>query len=57
MDFQRQAGKSKKTETGLPTIQIDLDLRSDVANEFRETQGKTAESVERTAAAEDQLKR
>jgi len=49
--------KGKKTETGLQIIQIDQDLRSDVAKELREIQGKTAELVERKVAAEDQLKR
>lgn len=49
--------KGKKTEIGLQIIQIDQDLRSDVAKELREIQGKTAELVERKVAAEDQLKR
>lgn len=49
--------KGKKTETGLQIIQIDQDLRSDVARELREIQGKTAELVERKVTAEDQLKR
>uniref|UniRef100_E6VQ13 Membrane fusion protein (MFP) family protein n=1 Tax=Rhodopseudomonas palustris (strain DX-1) TaxID=652103 RepID=E6VQ13_RHOPX len=49
--------KGKKIETGLQIIQIDQDLRSDVAKELREIQGKTAELVERKVAAEDQLKR
>lgn len=49
--------KGKKTEIGLQIIQIDQDLRSDVAKELREIQGKTAEFVERKVAAEDQLKR
>jgi HlyD family secretion protein len=47
----------KKTETRLQIIQIDQDLRSEVAKELREIQGKTAELVERKVAAEDQLKR
>ena len=38
-------------------IQIDQDLRSEVATELRETQGKISEFVERKVAAEDQLKR
>jgi len=49
--------KGKKTETGLQIIQIDQDLRSDVAKELREIQGKAAELVERKVTAEDQLKR
>ena len=49
--------KGKMTETQLQIIQIDQDLRSEVAKELREIQGKTAELVERKVAAEDQLKR
>ncbi|QWG22169.1 HlyD family type I secretion periplasmic adaptor subunit [Bradyrhizobium sediminis] len=49
--------KGKKTETGLQIIQIDQELRSEVAKELREIQGKSAELVERKVAAEDQLKR
>ena len=49
--------KGKKSETGLQIIQIEQDLRSDVAKDLREIQGKTAELVERKVAAEDQLKR
>lgn len=49
--------KGKITETGLQITQIDQDLKSEVAKESREIQGKTAELVERTVAVEDQLKR
>lgn len=49
--------KGKKTETALQIIQIDQDLRSDVAKELREIQAKAVELVERKVAAEDQLKR
>jgi HlyD family secretion protein len=49
--------KGKKTETELQIMQIDQDLRSDVARELREIQGKAAELIERKVAAEDQLKR
>lgn len=49
--------KGKKTEIELQIIQIDQDLRSEVAKELREIQGKVAELVERKVAAEDQLKR
>jgi hypothetical protein len=55
--IQRQAGKRKEDRNWTPIIQIDQDLRSDVATEFRETRGKTAELVERKAAAKDQLMR
>src|SRR5215468_9546618 len=49
--------RGKITETELQTIQIDQDLRSEVAKELREIQGKMAELVERKVAAEDQLMR
>jgi HlyD family secretion protein len=49
--------RGKKAETELQIIQIDQDLRSEVAKELREIQGKSAELVERKVAAEDQLKR
>lgn len=49
--------KGRISETELQAIQIDQDLRSEVAKELREVQAKTAELVERKIAAEDQLKR
>ena len=49
--------KGKISETELQIIQIDQDLRSEVAKELREVQAKIAELVERKVAAEDQLKR
>jgi HlyD family secretion protein len=49
--------RGKMTETELQIIQIDQDLRSEVAKELREIQGKAAELVERKVAAEDQLMR
>jgi membrane fusion protein, type I secretion system len=49
--------KGKINETRLQIIQIDEDLRSDVAKEIREGQGKMAELTARKIAAEDQLKR
>ncbi|MBA1143798.1 HlyD family type I secretion periplasmic adaptor subunit [Mesorhizobium neociceri] len=49
--------KGKAAEIELQIIQIDQDLRSEVANDLRETQGKISEFVERKVAAEDQLKR
>jgi HlyD family secretion protein len=49
--------KGKISETELKIIQIDQDLRSEVAKELREVQAKIAELVERKVAAEDQLKR
>jgi HlyD family secretion protein len=49
--------KGKTSEIELQIIQIDQDLRSEVAKELREVQAKIAELVERKVAAEDQLKR
>lgn len=49
--------KGKISEIELQIIQIDQDLRSEVARELREIQGKLSEYVERKIAAEDQLKR
>ena len=49
--------KGKAAEIELQIIQIDQDLRSEVATDLRETQGKISEFVERKVAAEDQLKR
>jgi HlyD family secretion protein len=49
--------KGKVTETRLQIDQIDQDLRSEVAKEMREIQGKTAELIERKVAADDQLRR
>jgi HlyD family secretion protein len=49
--------KGKISETKLQIIQIDQDLRSEVAKELREIQAKSAELVERKVAAQDQLMR
>lgn len=49
--------KGKASEIELQIIQIDQDLRSEVATDLRETQGKISEFVERKVAAENQLKR
>jgi HlyD family secretion protein len=49
--------KGKITETELQILQLDQDLRSEVARELREIQAKSAELAERRVAAEDQLKR
>jgi HlyD family secretion protein len=49
--------RGKIAETELQIIQIDQDLRSEVAKELREIQGKMAELVERKVTAEDQLMR
>jgi HlyD family secretion protein len=49
--------KGKIAEINLQIIQIEQDLRSEVAKELREIQAKNAELVERRAAAEDQLMR
>ena len=49
--------KGKVTETALQIMQIDQDLRSEVAKELREIQGRISELSERKIAAEDQLRR
>jgi HlyD family secretion protein len=49
--------RGKMAETALQILQIDQDLRSEVAKELREIQGKMAELLERRVAAEDQLMR
>jgi HlyD family secretion protein len=49
--------KGKISEIELQILQIDQDLRSEVAKDLREVQGKIAELVERKVAAQDQLKR
>lgn len=49
--------KGKISETELQIIQIGQDLRSDVAKEMREIEGKLAELVEKRIAAQDQLER
>lgn len=49
--------RGKMTETELQIIQVDQDLRSEVAKELREIDAKVAELAERKVAAEDQLKR
>ncbi|MBR0793763.1 HlyD family type I secretion periplasmic adaptor subunit, partial [Bradyrhizobium manausense] len=49
--------RGKMAETSLQILQIDQDLRSEVARELREIQGRMAELLERKVAAEDQLMR
>ncbi len=49
--------KGKISEIELQIIQIDQDLRSEVAKELRDFQGKIAELIERKVTAEDQLRR
>ena len=49
--------KGRITETEFQVIQIDQDLRSEVARELRDIQAKSAELAERKVAAEDLLKR
>lgn len=49
--------KGKISETELQILQIDQDLRSEVAKELREMEAKRSELTERRVAAEDQLKR
>lgn len=49
--------KGKITETELQILQVDHELRKDVARELREIESRIGELVERKIAAEDQLKR
>jgi HlyD family secretion protein len=49
--------KGRISETELQIIQIDQDLRSEVAKELGEIQAKSAELIEKRVAAEDHLKR
>lgn len=49
--------KGKISEVELQILQLDQDLRSEVAKELREIQARYAELVERKVTAEDQLKR
>ncbi len=49
--------KGRISETGLQILQIDQDLKSEVAKELREGQARIAELVERKVAAQDQLRR
>lgn len=49
--------KGKITETELQILQVDQDLRSEVAGNLRDTQAKIAEMIERKVTAEDQLRR
>ncbi|TKB87577.1 MAG: HlyD family type I secretion periplasmic adaptor subunit, partial [Mesorhizobium sp.] len=49
--------KGHTSEIRLQIIQIDQDLRSEVATELRDVQAKLAELVEQKVSAEDQLRR
>ncbi|MEP6563630.1 MAG: HlyD family type I secretion periplasmic adaptor subunit [Mesorhizobium sp.] len=49
--------KGHTSEIRLQVIQVDQDLRSEVATELRDVQAKLSEFVERKVSAEDQLKR
>jgi HlyD family secretion protein len=49
--------KGRISEVELQIIQLDQDLRSEVAKELREIQARFSEYVERKVAADDQLKR
>ena len=49
--------RGRQSEIGVQIIQIDQNLRSEVAAELRETESEIAELEERKVAAEDQLKR
>ena len=49
--------KGKMAETELQILQVDQDMRAEVGKDLAEIRAKTAESIERKVAAEDQLKR
>ena len=49
--------KGRSAEIALQVIQIDQDLRSEVAAELRDVQGRVYEFVERKVAAEEELRR
>ena len=49
--------EGKVTETELQIIQVDQDLRSEVAKDLAETRAKVSEFIERKVATDDQLKR
>jgi HlyD family secretion protein len=51
------AAGGKVSEIELQVLQIDQDLRSEVAKELREIQARTSELRERRIAAEDQLRK
>jgi len=51
------SAKGRSSEIELQILQIDQDLRSEVADDLRETQAKLAELYERQRVAEDQLQR
>lgn len=49
--------KGKISETELQILQVDQDLRTEVAKDLAEIRGKSSEFAEKKVAAEDQLKR
>lgn len=49
--------KGRAAEVELQIIQIDQDLKSEVAKELREVQARISEFIERKVAAEDELRR
>ena len=49
--------RARISETQLQILQLDNDLRTEVAKELRELQGRVAELSERRVAADDQLRR
>lgn len=49
--------KGKIAETELQILQVDQDMKTEVAKDLRETEGKIAELMERRISAKDTLKR
>jgi len=51
------ASRGRISETELQILNLDQDMRSEVARDLREAEGRIAETAERLVAAEDQLRR
>ena len=49
--------QGKRSEVALQIIQVDQDLRSEVAKDMREVQARIAEFIERKVSAQDQVNR
>ncbi len=54
---QVAASHGKITETELQILNLDQDMRTEVARDLREAESRIAETAERLVAAEDQLRR
>ncbi len=54
---QIAASRGRISETELQILNLDQDMRTEVARDLREAEGRIAETAERLVAAEDQLRR